>query len=206
MDYNLGKHAFETGANYVNNRLENVNYGKIRTYFDITNIYALNKLWLIICPFAYKEFSIDGPGLYKPDLYIPLMSLITSVLFNGFLLGLKNKFHPEHLYLSLTRTICIHCILNLIYKFIGYLFDIDIAYGDMLSYTGYKFFVVLLIKILKLTYIGKIVSIYLYVAFFFFLSRSLKSSFLKGNSSKKRLYALFGTVIIDVILTFFLSY
>lgn len=206
MDYHLSKQAIETGATYVNSKLNNVNYGRIRSYFDINNNILINKICLMLCPFLHKESKYDSTGLYAPDLYLPSMALITLVLFNGFILGIHNKFHPELLYLSFTRTIIIHCIVNLIYKLIGYVFDIHINYGDMLSYTGYRFFFVFIIRVMKLTLIGKILSVYIFVAFFFFFSRSIKGMFIRDSASKRSIYVLFFIVIAEVGIAFFMSY
>ncbi|KAI5151278.1 hypothetical protein ENBRE01_2023, partial [Enteropsectra breve] len=93
MQYEIGKRALETGSSYVNEQLERVDYGKIRKYFHINDEYIAKKLLLILCPF-YKG-GAAGVNIYKADLYIPLMAMISLILYNGFYLGIMRKFHPE---------------------------------------------------------------------------------------------------------------
>lgn len=197
MEFPIAKQAFQTGASALNSELSKVDYKIIRKYFNISNSYVLQKLSLIIVPFYYKE-----TGLYSPDLYIPTMSLITLILFKGFLLGLSNKFHPEILGLSFTRTIFIHFAVSLLYKGASYFVDVSVDFLDILCMTGYKFFIALLSKLFGLIFIGKILSMYFFVAYFFFLSRSLKNSIIRVDSPKTHMYLLFGIVITDVIIAF----
>lgn len=204
MEFEFGKHAIKDSASYLNSKFENINYKFLRKYFEINNIYVLEKMLLIVFPFLKQE-SIETPDLYRPDLYIPIMSFITLVLLNGVILGFQNKFHPELLYMSFTRIICVHLILNLLYKFVGYFFDISLKYFDLIAFTGYKFFVINLIKILKFNRITKIFSFYFYISFFFFLSRSLKTVFLKTNDSRKNIYSLFLVVAIEILAILYQS-
>lgn len=205
MQYDLGKKAIESSTTYMNAQLDKVNYGRIRKYFDISNKYLLDKMALVVFPFYYTDFSAENPGLYGPDLYIPFMSLISMVLLRGFSLGLQNRFHPEMLYFSFTRNVCFHAILCLCYKCIGYLFSVHVVYLDILALTGYKFFVVTFMLILKPFFLGRVLMIYPMVAFFFFLSRSLKGAFLGTGSSKKSMYLLFGVVALELLVTFWIS-
>ncbi|ELA41985.1 uncharacterized protein VICG_01002 [Vittaforma corneae ATCC 50505] len=204
MEFALGKQALQSGASALNSELSKVNCGAFRKYFDVTDSNILSKLLLVIVPFYYKEDSLSS-SLYKPEMYIPSMSIITLVLFKGFLLGLSNKFHPEILGMTFTRTIIIHLAVCLLYKVVCYFFDVSIDIKDLFCFVGYKFLIILFIKLFRLVMFGKLLSLYFLVAHFFFLSRSLKGSIISTNSPKTHLYLLFAIVGMDVLISFLMS-
>lgn len=205
MEFALSQQALQTGANMLNSKLDQVNYGKIRKYFDISNSYLIEKIILLVFPF-YKNEITFGPSIYRPDLYIPAMSFISLILFKGLSLGLTNKFHPEALGISFSRTLFIHIGLCLVYKTAAYFLDASIEFLDLICFSGYKYFIVILVRIIKQIYFGQFLSIYFFVAYFFFMSRSLKNSLVTQNSSKKNIYLLFGIVAVDIVIAMFLSY
>lgn len=204
MEFSLGKQAFETGANVLNTELSKVNYQKLRRYFDVSSSYVVEKLFLIIFPFKSNNLPADS-SVYRPDLYIPLMSFVTLIILKGFLLGLKNNFHPEVLCYSFSRILIIHIGMNLLYKGVAYLLDAKLHFREVLCYTGYRFFVLVLIRILKQIYIGKLLSVYFYVSYFFFLSRSLKTTIVQEYTSKKQIYMLFGISGMEMLMLFLMS-
>jgi len=204
MEYTLGKQAVDVGASKFKESLSKLNFEKIRKYLDVTNSYVLEKILLIVFPFYYKDITF-GESLYRPDLYIPVMSLITLNVFKAFLLGLSKQFHPERLVMFFSRALIIHIILGFIDKGIAYFADISVDYLDLLCFIGYKYVSIFLIKVCKLFYLGKFLSLYFYIAFFFFLSRSLKSAFITPSSPKQHLYALFLMVGLEIISIFFFS-
>lgn len=204
MEFAIGKQALQSGASALNSELSKVSCGAFRKYFDATDSTILSKLLLIVAPFCYKEDSLSSP-LYKPEMYIPSMSIITLVLFKGFLLGLSNMFHPEVLGITFTRTVIIHFAVCLLYKAICYFFDAPIDVKDLFCFVGYKFLIILLIKCFKLVMLGWLLSVYLLAAYFFFLSRSLKGSIISPNAPKTHLYLLFAIVGMDVSISFLMS-
>lgn len=203
MDFSLGKIALETNANLLNTKISQESISKIRKYFDVSSNYALDKLLLIIFPFNYNISF--GESLYRPDLYIPMMSLITVILLKAFVLGLTNQFHPEKLGLLLSRYIFVQAGLSFVYKALMYFFDIPLDFIDILCFSGYKFFIIILIKVVRLIYFGQFFSLYFYISYFFFFSRSLKTAFINSNSHKTHLYVLFGVVGIDLFAIFAIS-
>lgn len=205
MEYALSQQALQSGANLLNSKLEQVNYRKIRKYFDISNAYLLEKISLLVFPFYSRDITF-GPSIYRPDMYIPAMSFISLILLKSLALGLSHKFHPETLGISFTRTLCIHICLNLFYKTATYFFDAPADFLDLVCFSGYKFFTVIIIRILKHVFLGSFISIYFVVAYFFFLSRSLKISFVTENTPKKNIYLLFGIASVDILIILFLSY
>lgn len=200
MEFSIGRQALESGASALNSELSKVNYKQIRKYFDISSSYVLEKLALIVFPFGQEDSM-----LYRPDLYIPVMSLVTLVLFKGLLLGLSNRFHPEVLGMSFSRTVFIHIGQSLLYKGAAYFLDAPLDFSDMVCFSGYKFVCVLLIKLVGMLYFGKVMALYFYVSYFFFLSRTLKKSFIRGSSPRLHLYLLFAIVIVDLFTIFFFS-
>lgn len=204
MEFVIGKQAIQSGASAINSELSKVNCRAFKKYFDVTDSYILSKLLLVVVPFYYKEDEFSN-SLYRPEMYIPSMSIITLVLFKSFILGLANKFHPEVLGMNFTRTVIIHTVVSLIYKALCYFFDVSIDFKDIFCHVGYKFLVILLVKMLKLVPFGNVLSLYFFVAYFFFLSRSLKGSLISQNSPKTHLYLLFSIVAADLLISFVMS-
>ena len=207
MEFALSQQALQSGASLLNEKLDKVNYNRLKKYFDISNSYLLEKICLLVFPFNKNEISF-GLSIYRPDLYIPIMSFISLVLLKGAVLGFSNKFHPEALIMSFSRTLLIHIGLNLIYRLASYFFDAPADLLDLICFTGYKFFIIIIARVLKHIMFGRFLSLYFFVAYFFFLSRSLKKSFIMevSQSSKKNIYLLFGIVIFDIAVALFFSY
>lgn len=183
--------SINTSNNYSNNIVSNNN-----TYPSINTVNGI----------------INSDSLYRPDLYIPAISIMLLSLFNGILDGFSGKFHPEMLCISFSRNILFHFILCLLYKCISYIFSIKLSYTDIISMAGYKFSIAILSKIIykiagtiNSSIIRNTIYImglgYLYIAYFFFISRSLKRC-MAGDSdgAKKTLSVLFGIVAAEMII------
>lgn len=200
MQYDIGKKAIESSAQYVNAQLGRVNYGRLRKYFDVDNMYVAQKVRLMLFPFWN-----ENPTLYRPDLYIPAMSFITLLLFNCFVLGFGNRFHPEALCLSFTRQLCFHGLLVLAYKFAAYLCGAPLSPLDLTAFAGYKFFTALAARIVFLLPLGRVLFLYPFVAFFFFLARSLKGVVMSEDTPHQCIYLLFGIVVSEMALAFLIA-
>lgn len=200
MQYDIGKKAIESSAQYVNAQLERVNYGRLRKYFDVDNTYIAQKMRLMLFPFWN-----ENPALYRPDLYVPIMSFTTLLLLKCFVLGLGNRFHPEALCLSFTRHLCFHGLLVLAYKLAAYLCGAPLAPLDLAAFAGYKFFAALVARLAHLLPAGRVLFVYPFVAFFFFLARSLKSQLLSEDSHRRYIYLLFGIVASELLLALFIA-
>lgn len=200
MQYDIGKKAIESGAQYVNIQLEKVNYGKLRKYFDVDSAYIYRKLLLILYPFGKP----NGEH-YSPDFYIPAVSLFSLLLLKCFMLGLNNAFHPEKLCFYVTRYICFHAIMVGVYKLMAYMASTQFALLDIAALAGYKYATALAMRLARFVPFGGIVGVALLVPFFLFLSRSLKQLLLHPGSSQSTLYLLFGFAFMDSILAFLFS-
>ncbi len=205
MNYNLHEHAIgstlETGATFVNTQLNRVKYSKIRKYFDVDDNYVFEKLKLIYYPFGYdlRKASVKG-SIYNPDLYIPLMSILTLGIINSFYFSSYSKFSPDGIFVFFTRVIFFKLFLGLIYKFIGYLFGLDMSFFDLFAICGYKYFTIIPIRIVSKNFFLKaILSIYTVITFFIFISRTLKNLLIEGNLFKKNIYVLFCIVLSELL-------
>ncbi len=82
----------------------------LKHYFDVTNGYVVNKLYLVLFPWRHKPWSRKqavGPngqeGWYlpprddinSPDMYIPVMSVVTYIYVSTLLAGFRGEFQPE---------------------------------------------------------------------------------------------------------------
>lgn len=207
MDLELGKEALRTGSNYVSNRIGNVNFNFLKPYFDVDDAYLINKIVLILFPYLKSQWDMDDNRINKPDLYIPMMSLFTFIIVKSMYLGLKSLFTPEHIGLIFTRLMFFEIVLLFIFKIITFVLNIKLKILDIICFSGYKYFIVLIFQILPRSKIINLpIKIYGYVSFFFFSSRSLKNCFVYEFSSDKtkKLYFLFGFVLIQTLFIFFL--
>lgn len=206
MDIALGKEVVNVGREYVNKNIDKINFQKLHRYFNISNAYVLRKLLLIVVPFKNRDWNVvlqRTGNIAHPDLYIPIMSFATYILFKGLALGMKNTFKPERLGLIATRSLFLEFLFVSVAKLAAYLIDIsELSTLDMLAFSGYKYFVIVLMFLLRIRLVSFFLKIYLCLAFFFFLSRSMKglvfgSSF--GNK-KRKVYFLFVAVFMQILI------
>ncbi|TBU11368.1 protein transport protein Yif1 [Hamiltosporidium tvaerminnensis] len=161
MNVEMGKDVVK---DYVNKGMQRVNFAKVRPYFNITNKYVLMKLIVIIFPFKNKEWHCahhsdvimaDSMKVSDPDLYIPIMSFVTYILLIGLNMGFKNNFNPERLGIIFSRCLILELVCMSIVKLVGYFMDIsELGLLDFLSFSGYKFVVIILNLLFKMKYLG----------------------------------------------------
>jgi len=79
--------------------------------------------------------------LNSPDMYIPIMSLITYILLSTVLAGMRGSFQPELLGQITTTAVSIVLVEILILKLAMYILSInnDSQLLDLMAYSGYKF-------------------------------------------------------------------
>lgn len=136
------------------NRYVNVN--ALKHYFNVTNGYVINKLFLVLFPWRHKPWSRKqavGPngqdGWYlpprddvnSPDMYIPVMAIVTYVLLSTLIAGLKGHFQPELLGYTASTALVVVLLEIAILKLGCYLMGISNASQlyDLIAYSGYKF-------------------------------------------------------------------
>lgn len=203
MDLEIGKGMVNVGKDYVNKSFETVNFKTIKPYFDVTNTYILKKIMLIIFPFKTQNWNTKQT---HPDLYIPLMSFLTYILLTGFFLGLKHEFTPEKLSIVFTKQLTYEGILGVVVKTVGYFMDVtELSFIDFVCFSGYKFVIVLFLLMVNIKYVKVLWRIYLFLAFFFFLSRSLKAKMCMTRNRRRKIYFLLIIVILEMFLVFLLA-
>lgn len=133
-----------------------VNVSALKHYFNVSNGYVVNKLFLVLFPWRHKPWvrkqSVGPNGqegwflpprddLNSPDMYIPLMALVTYILLSTSIAGIRGQFKPE--LLGVTATYCFVTVAFeiLLLKFGSYLLSIsnESQLLDLIAYSGYKF-------------------------------------------------------------------
>jgi hypothetical protein len=116
----------------------------------------VNKLFVVLFPWRHRPWSRQqtvGPNgqegwylpprddLNSPDMYIPLMSLVTYILLQTLLAGLRGQFQPELLVGTATSAFLIVGFEIGCLKLGTYLLSIsnDSQLLDLIAYSGYKF-------------------------------------------------------------------
>lgn len=193
----------------------------LKHYFNVSNSYVLNKLALVLFPWRHKPWSrqqarltatSQGPNgqisqqqyssmflpprddLNSPDMYIPVMALVTYILLSAMLAGFRGEFHPELLGSITTTAIAVIIFEIICLKLAMYILSInnDSQLIDLVAYSGYKFVGIILTLVASeiLTpgrgtggWVGWTVFTYTFLANAFFLLRSLKYVLLPDSTS-----------------------
>jgi hypothetical protein len=97
--------------------------------------------------FAHQE--IEGPELVNyalpysdenaPDLYLPVMSLITYCLLCALCYGTAGQFNPEVIYDVTIKCFVTQILEVAVIRFGFYMMEAPVAVLDLFSYTGYKY-------------------------------------------------------------------
>ncbi|OAL35980.1 hypothetical protein AYO20_04641 [Fonsecaea nubica] len=222
MGFQVGQHAMKAGQEYMEQNLNRyISVSALKHYFNVSNSYVVRKLLLVLFPWRHKPWTrqqarmttsstaADGTmtqqsysfnylpprdDLNSPDMYIPIMALITYILLSTVLAGVRGSFHPELLG-SITSTAIFVIIFEIIVlKIAMYMLSIsnDSQLLDLVAYSGYKFVGVIVTLFLSelLTggsgtnnWVGWTLFLYTWYANAFFLLRSLKYVLLPDASS-----------------------
>lgn len=174
------------------------------------------------------KYEQDGPvqpryEINAPDLYIPTMAYVTYVLVASLVLGMQQRFSPEHIGILASSALAWCIIELLVYTCTLYIANIEtnLRTLDLVAYSGYKF--VGIISSILLSLVGGTTAYYfglLYVnlALAFFLVRTLKAQVLPESSTatgyyngpptgnKRRLYFLLSFAGIQLVLGWWLSF
>lgn len=201
----VGADVVNAGKRYVDKGIEKISFTKLRIFFDVNNEYVMKKMCLIIFPFIHKEWNKNIDPIVSPDLYIPIMSFITFILLHGLKLGIKNNFTPENLSLKFTKCLIIEFIETVLFKLIAYFFNINIHTLEYISFSGYKY-LLMIIKMINVPYLSYFISFYCYFTFFFFFSRSMKSQFVVGLNRTQKVYFLLSIAFFQIILIYLISW
>ncbi len=124
---------------------------KLKYYFAVDTTYVYKKLLLVLFPFINTDWSIKysqseavPPKLdvNAPDLYIPIMSFVTYLLFVGICLGFQKKFTPELLGIQASSALGWFVIEVVLIFIMMQVLSIKSALKtfDIMSFCGYKYF------------------------------------------------------------------
>ncbi|CAK7206876.1 Protein transport protein yif1 [Sporothrix eucalyptigena] len=213
MAANLSQTAFRQGQEYMEQNINRyVNVGVLKHYFNVSNSYVLSKLFLVLFPWRHKPWSRKqtvGPagqeGWYlpprddinSPDMYIPVMSVVTYILLSTLVAGLRGQFQPELLGYTASVALAVVGVEILGLKLGCYLLSISNTSQllDLVAYSGYKFVgVIATIAVAELVnggkgtggWIGWSLFLYTFLANSLFLMRSLKYVLLPESSADSR--------------------
>ncbi|KAF9927966.1 hypothetical protein BGZ65_006513 [Modicella reniformis] len=202
----FGRTAVMAGQEYVEQNLNRwFNRAALQPYFNVSNQYVINKLRLLIFPWRHKlwtrqlkrsETTGETMGylsprddINAPDMYIPVMALVTYVLLVGISLGTSSKFRPDMLGPTASSALAVILLEFTMIKLCIYLLNIssEVSVLDLLAYSGYKFVGIIISIIAQLASVPSSVfwTVFLYTgaATGFFLLRSLRYVILPETST-----------------------
>ncbi|SCU95418.1 LAMI_0F02388g1_1 [Lachancea mirantina] len=203
MAYQLGHSAFTNfiGQENLDQFQEQISKAagsssSLSHYFQVSNGYVFRKLKIIVLPFMHRSWQRipdaagNGSGgvafqtprvdVNAPDLYIPVMGLITYILVCNVQQGLQGSFNPEDLYRKLSSTLAFVVLDLLILKLGLYLLvssnSTTTPLWELICYVGYKFVPLTMALLWPTTpyYLFLLGKVYLFIAFGVFLLRSVK--------------------------------
>ncbi|KAL0145353.1 YIF1-domain-containing protein [Mucor lusitanicus] len=227
--------AMAQGSAYVEKNFNRwVNMPALRHYFNVSNSYVMSKLRLLLFPWRNSSWNrlimrsetgqMEGfkpprEDINSPDLYIPVMAVVTYVLLCGLTAGLHKNFHPEMLYVAVSTSVAV-VFWEIAYTRLGCYFlsiPFEASMLDLLSYYGYKFVGIIVTDIARLIggsgYIPWLVFFYTGLCVSFFLLRSMRYVILPDAAAgpstmnpqrKRRLWFLLTIAALQIVYMFFL--
>ncbi|KAJ7049456.1 YIF1-domain-containing protein [Mycena amicta] len=201
----LGQNAVAAGQDYVQRTWVGVfPNARVKPHFNVSNSYVMRKLRILLFPWMHKhwgrksnrtdagqtEWLAPREDVNSPDLYIPLMALVTYILLCALDAGLHARFHPQVLGESATRAIMVVILDFMVVQLGCYLLNVQGTSQaiDVLAYGGYKFVGVIAIVLAGFLNLGRtlgwVASVYFITANAFFLMRSLRSLILPDAAAR----------------------
>lgn len=203
MGFQVGKSAMMAGHEYMEQNFNRyLNVSALKHYFNVSNSYVVNKLYLVLFPWRHRPWvrqNQDGfflpprEDINSPDMYIPVMAFVTYILLSTLLAGIRGAFHPELLGLTATTAFVVVIFEIMGLKLGCYLLSIsnESQLLDLVAYSGYKFVGVIVTLVVAEIFnrgegtggwIGWTIFLYTFFANAFFLLRSLKYVLLPDQS------------------------
>ncbi|KAJ7705271.1 YIF1-domain-containing protein [Mycena rosella] len=152
----LGHSAVAAGQDYVQRTWGGVlPSARVKPHFNVSNSYVIHKLRIVLFPWMHKHWGRNSrrtdagqtewlpprEDVNSPDLYIPLMALVTYILLCAFHSGLQERFHPQVLGESASRALMV-VMLDFVFVQLGcYFLNVQGPSQsiDVIAYGGYKF-------------------------------------------------------------------
>ncbi|KAJ6513912.1 YIF1-domain-containing protein [Mycena vitilis] len=201
----IGQSAVAAGQDYVQRTWGGVfPSARVKPHFNVSNSYVMRKLRIVLFPWIHKhwgrnshrtdagqtEYLPPREDVNSPDLYIPLMALVTYILLCALHSGLEARFHPQVLGESASRAIMV-VVLDFLFVQLGcYFLNVQGPSQsiDIIAYGGYKFVGVIPSILVGFSQINRTLSratsTYFFAANAFFLMRSLRSLVLPDAASR----------------------
>lgn len=85
------------------------------------------------------NYALPHSDMNAPDLYVPVMSLITYCLLSAFLYGTAGQFNPEVIVDVISKCFITQVLEVLVIRGCLYTMMAPIPFLDLFSYTGYKY-------------------------------------------------------------------
>jgi len=191
----LGQSAVAAGQDYVQKNFGgHIPVNILKHHFNVTNFYVLRKLGLVVFPWRNKRWARMNRAteqgqaqwlppredINSPDLYIPVMALVTYILLVSVLNGLAGHFRPEDLGRVASKATLVVLLEFLAIKAGCYLLNItgSSPVTDLVAYGGYKFVGVIATLVVGMLNLGRTAFLVAFVYFLcangFFLLRALK--------------------------------
>lgn len=140
----------------INNLTSDTAFGNFSHYFQVSNEYVLKKLKIILCPFLNKSWTtvtdiktnnkvLPRDNVNAPDMYLPIMSLVTYILIWNFTKGLIGQYDPKYLYSKMSATLAMSLLDLMILKLGIYLIvpsstaSTNGSIVDLICFVGYKY-------------------------------------------------------------------
>lgn len=197
MGVQFGKHAFDAGQAYLDKNFTRLlPLAHLKHSFNVSNGYVLLKLRIVLWPWRHRPWSrtlrrSETSGVAEgwrppredincPDLYIPVMALVTYILLSAVIAGSQGQFDPRILGQTASKSLGLLFLEFLSIKLGCYLLGIgeEGAVVDLLAYEGYKFVGIIVALVAGLLgakgWAFWLVFLYVFLANFFFLLRSLR--------------------------------
>ncbi|AOW05988.1 YIF1-domain-containing protein [Yarrowia lipolytica] len=200
----VGRSAVAAGQEYMEKNFNKyVSVSQLRYYFQVSNLYVVKKLGLVLFPFLHKPWTRDvvrsettgeiegyAPArddINAPDMYIPTMAFTTYIILCSVLSGVHDHFHPQLFGTLASKAVSVMVFELLVLRLATYLLSADSQLFDFAAYAGYKL-VGVLITILAAsltgsTYVKWGVFLYTYIANAMFLLRSIKYLIIPDGTS-----------------------
>jgi hypothetical protein len=193
--------GFKHGQEIVEQNISRyVSVSALKHYFNVSNSYVVNKLFLVLFPWRHKPWSRkqgvrangqDGgympprEDVNSPDMYIPVMALVTYILLSTLIAGLRGKFQPELLGYTASISLAVVVVEIIALQLGSYLLGISSQSQvyDLIAYSGYKFVGIIITIVLAEIFsggkgtggwVGWLIFLYTFFANSLFLMRSLK--------------------------------
>ncbi|CDH56729.1 er to golgi transport protein yif1 [Lichtheimia corymbifera JMRC:FSU:9682] len=225
--------AVAQGTAYVERNFNRwVDMPTLRHYFNVNNLYVMSKIKLILFPWRHSPWSravtrsetgqMEGfrpprEDINSPDLYIPVMAIVTYILLCGLVAGQQGSFHPEQLYVAGWTSIGV-IFSELVFTRLGCYFlniPFEASMLDLVAYSGYKYVCIIVSDLVKLFGAGKwlswMVFIYTSLSVGFFLLRSMRYVILPDAAAgpstfnpqrKRRMWFLLMIATLQIVFMF----